>query len=303
MNSNTYASPVTIVAHDAGGAAILASYVEQEDLNALFVLDGPAKKVFQERLGKIHSLCLSEALVKSKWVLTGTGWQSDLEWQAIRQAKAANNYVVSFLDHWINYSERFERNGLVAYPDEIWVGDAHAAEIANRKLPNLPISIIDNPYFKSFINRIGMIENSIDRYRGHQKNILFLSENINIDGFHQNDAIHYFIENLNSLNLEIGQILIRPHPSEMREKYAWVADKFDMDIRVSDGAPLEKEMAFSDIVVGCTTMAMVLGVITGRRVISCIPENKIDLSLPFEQIEKLDTILKKSKKILPLKIS
>ena len=104
MKSAGRAGPVAVVAHDAGGAAILASYVAQEGLNALFVLAGSGAKIFRERFeGEIHTVSLFDALGECDWVLTGTGWQTDFEWQAIREGRAAGKYVVTFLDHWTNY--------------------------------------------------------------------------------------------------------------------------------------------------------------------------------------------------------
>lgn len=288
--------PVAVVAHDAGGAAILASCVKQEGLDALFVLAGPAEKIFRERFdGEIHTVSLSEALAACDWVLTGTGWKTDFEWQAIWQGRAAGKYVVTFLDHWVNYPARFVWNSMTCYPDEIWVGDEHAAGIARKSLPELTMRQVDNPYFSYFVSEVGRMDNATGTQGRHGKNILFVSENINRDGFHQDDAIRYFMANLDSIGVDVGQILIRPHPSESPEKYSWVAGEVGWDVRISDGASLEEEMALSDIVVGCTSMAMALAVMAGRRVISCIPDEKIPLKLPFRQIERLSMIIEQNK--------
>lgn len=296
MNSAGRAGPVAVVAHDAGGAAILASYVEQEGLDALFVLAGPAEKIFRERFQcEIHTVSLSEALAVCDWVLTGTGWQTDFEWQAIREGRAAGKHVVTFLDHWVNYQARFVRNSMTCYPDEIWVGDEYAAEIARKSLPGLAMRKVDNPYFSYFVSEVERMDNAASTEQLHGKKILFVTENINRDGFHQDDAIRYFMSNLDSLRVEVDQILIRPHPSELAVKYSWVAGEFGGVVRVSDGASLEEEMALSDIVVGCSSMAMALAVFAGRRVISCIPDEKIPLTLPFKQIEQLSAIIKHSK--------
>ena len=42
---------VAVVAHDAGGAVILASYIRRKNLNFLPVLAGPATSIFQDRFG------------------------------------------------------------------------------------------------------------------------------------------------------------------------------------------------------------------------------------------------------------
>jgi len=287
---------VAVVAHDAGGAAVLASYVKQEGIVACFVLAGPAKQIFKDRCGEIHCVSLSEALISSSWVLTGTGWQTDFEWQAIRQGRAAGKHVVTFLDHWVNYPARFVRKAMTCYPDEIWVGDAHAAEIARKSLPEgLIIRQIENPYFRAFTSEMGLLAGIRKIEHRREKSILFVSENINRDSFNQNDVIRYFMGNLNSIGVKVGEILIRPHPSELAEKYAWAEVEFGKLVKLSRGARLEEEVAASDIVVGCSSMAMALAAKAGKRVISCIPDYKMPLTLPFEQIEILSIIIDKSK--------
>ena len=290
MNSVCRTRPVAVVAHDAGGASILASYVKQKRVDALFVLAGPAEQKFREQLGETHSVSLSEALAACDWVLTGTSRQTDLEWQAIRQGRAAGKYVVTFLDHWVNYHARFVRNGMKCYPDEIWVGDKHAAKLARQSLPELAIRQVDNPYFSYFVSEVQRI-GPVCSGRPHGKNILFVCENINYDSFHQDDAIRYFMRNLNSLGADVGQIVIRPHPSEPADKYAWVAGEFGGEVKLSNGAPLEVEVAASDIVVGCTSMAMALAVMAGKRVVSCIPPGGKTLPLPQREIENMSCLI------------
>lgn len=285
--------PIAVVAHDAGGAAILANYVAQEKVDALFVLAGPAVEIFRQRLGEVRTVSLSEALTACDWVLTGTGWQTDLEWQGIRQGRAAGKFVVTFLDHWVNYPERFARGGVTCYPNEIWVGDEYAAGLARKTLPELTIRQVGNPYFSHFVSEVERMDRAVGAERLHGRNILFVCENINREGFHQNDAIRYFMRNLDSLGVEVGRILIRPHPSESVVKYAWVAEEFGRDIRLSRGESLAEEVAASDIVAGCSSMAMALAVMARRRVISCASPERI--SLPFAEIEQLSDIIKQSK--------
>ena len=293
MNSLGHPGRVAIVAHDAGGAEILASLVKKNKiLDTRFVLAGPAERIFNQRLGEVPRASLSEALQVCDWVLTGTGWQTDFEWQAIKEGRAAGRFVVSFLDHWVNYKERFSRNGITCYPDEIWVGDEYARELAKRVLPELHVCQVENPYFSHFANDVAFLESPVATVESKKKRILYVCENINRDGFHQNDAIRYFMQNVDTLRIDIAEILIRPHPSETADKYEWVAREFGSDVRLSSGVTLAKDVAASDIVVGCSSMAMALAVMVGRQVISCIPEEKIPLTLPFEKIERLSEIIK-----------
>ena len=71
----------------------------------------------------------------SSVVITGTGWSSDLEHQARKLAFSRNIPSVAVLDHWVNYRERFKRNGTSQLPGELWVSDAEAATFG---FPNVP---------------------------------------------------------------------------------------------------------------------------------------------------------------------
>jgi hypothetical protein len=43
----------------------------------------------------------------------------------------------------------------------------------------------------------------------------------------------------------------------------------------------------SDVVVGCATMAMVVGLLAGKRVVSCIPPGAKTQPLPHATIERI----------------
>ena len=121
---------LTIVCHDAGGSEILSSWLSRQTEPYCLVLAGPALSIFERKIGNFLIDTLESAVAKSDWVLTGTSWQSDLEIEAIKLANLQGKRSVSFLDHWVNYQQRFMRDGKVYFPDEIWVGDDSALKIA-----------------------------------------------------------------------------------------------------------------------------------------------------------------------------
>jgi hypothetical protein len=289
MNNSLRTGTVAVVACDAGGSEILASYILQQGMDAIFVLAGPAVKIFHQRLGNIKIVTLPEALKNCQWVLTSTGWQSDFEWQAIVEGRAANRTVVTFLDHWVNYSERFIRNGVACYPDEIWVGDIYALELARREFPTQCLFKVENPYFQLFVKEVKALEEPMNYLK--KNDVLFVCENVDRDGFHQNDAIRYFMENLDCIHHELGRILVRPHPSENVEKYSWVIEEYQGRVELSKGLSLAEEVAVSGVVVGCSSMAMALAAMAGRRVISCIPDYRFPFTLPFKSIEHLSELV------------
>ena len=125
---------ILIVVNDAGGAEVLSSYVRRTPGNYIFCLKGPAENIFRKKLGEITNAPLEALLEKCNELLCGTGWQTNFEYDAICKAKEAGVKSIAFLDHWVNYEERFVRNGLKVLPDELWVGDHYSQEIAKKYL-------------------------------------------------------------------------------------------------------------------------------------------------------------------------
>jgi hypothetical protein len=289
---------VAIVSHDAGGAEILANYVAQNEICCCFVLEGPAINIFKRRLGSVEICTLKDGLSTCDEVLCGTSWQSDLEWDAVTQAQMAGKRVVAFLDHWVNYPERFIRNSVEHLPDEIWVGDEEAQKLARKHFSNTPIRLVPNPYFINVQCEIAELEMKPRVANEGGKTVLFLSENISEHarlrygderywGYTEFDAIKYFFENINALGERITTVVIRPHPSDLPRKYSQVVDTYSGIAQLSDGGPLLKEIVKSDIIVGCQSMAMVVGLLAQKKVVSCIPPNGHNFCLPYKNISYL----------------
>lgn len=295
---------VLIVAHDAGGAEILAHYVQQQLLleNCLFVIDGPAKKVFKRVLGELSCCSLQQGLAQADWCLCGTSWQSDLEWQALKQAKLLGKRVVSFIDHWINYQQRFIRSGELMLPDELWVGDYYAKEIAQKTFPDIPIYLVDNPYLKSIAREIKQLKTGFVQDEDAKTTLLFVSENISgharlkygdehYFGYTEFEAIEFLLSNLDSLDSQIKTVLIRPHPSDYPDKYADILKRYPDKLRMSQGETLLSDIQGANWVAGCESMALVVALLAGKTVISCIPA-AVPCHLPHQEIISLRDIVK-----------
>lgn len=294
---------ICVVSHDAGGAEVLASYVAQHDLAYSFVLAGPAIAVFERRLGHLPLSSLEEAVANCDWLLCGTGWQSDLEWTAIGMARQKAKRSIAFLDHWVRYRERFIRRGIEQFPDEIWVGDSLAEMLALKCLPGLPVCLVPNPYFEDLrknIASLGISAGAVSYTSGLR--VLFVCESISEHGlrefgdelhwgYTEHDALRYFLLNLHALGKPVTRVIVRPHPSDPVGKYGWVSREFGNNVKVGGGRTLLEEIVESDVVVGCETMAMVVGLIAGRRVISCVPPGGKACALPQPEIESLQLLL------------
>jgi hypothetical protein len=268
----------------------------------VYVLEGPARRIFERKLGPVKTLSLTDALQQATILLCSTGWQSDLEFEAIKQCRLMGKPAVAFLDHWVNYKERFVRHNKRYLPNQIWVGDSLALKMAQEIFPGHPIFLEENPYFLDIKKEIATIGNFAAS--GYGLSILYVCEPIKEHaklrygderhwGYTEDDALRYFLNNLSILGKYVREIRIRPHPAETREKYTWLLQEFDLPIVVAGKDSLLVEIVASDIVAGCESMAMVIGLLAGKRVISCIPPGGKKCGLPHQDIVILKELMYK----------
>ena len=292
---------LAVVSHDAGGAEVVSSYIRQSRIPCIFSLAGPAKKIFNRKLGEVANTELNAAIDKSDWVLCGTSWRSDLEWQAIQLANRKKKKVVAFLDHWSNYKERFTRFHELHLPDEIWVGDLEAEAIVRRVLPGMCVRLVENPYLLDVEKNLEVFL-SKPRAKFSGQVVLYVCEPIREHalmqcgdethwGYTEEDAMRYFLENINALGTGISEIKIRHHPSEEIGKYETIRAEFDLPFRMGGELSLEEEICLSDVVVGCESMALVVALLAGKRAISCVPPGGRAPALPLKNLEMLSAIV------------
>lgn len=293
------AKKILICCHDAGGAEIVSEWVRAEPSKEYcFLLQGPAVKIFRNKIAELKVLEAEEAyaeLPAIDFVLAGTSWGSSIEIECIARAREREVFSAVFLDHWINYPERFIRDGAQQLPDEIWVGDEDACQLAGHHFKTSVIRLLPNPYFLDLKHRIEALDLTAARSTKNERNVLFVCENISDHarlhhgddrhwGYTEFDALEYFFENLSRLGAEIGTIHIRPHPSDESGKYDHVIARHSGLAHLSTGRPLIEEIAAADLVVGCESMALVVGLLAGKRVITCIPPGGLDCRLPQKNI-------------------
>lgn len=287
---------IGIVAHDAGGAEIISSYIRQNDLACNYTLAGPAIKIFEQKLGPITNMPLEELVEKSEQVLCGTSSISRLEWSALQLAKLAKKKSVAVLDHWVNYRGRFVRDKITHLPDEIWVGDEQAQILARKTFPDVKIKYVENAYFSEIKQQLDVVT----RFKSKNKTgvtILFVCEpvregalirynNERYWGYTEEEALRYFLNNIERLTNNLEKVIIRPHPREEQDKYKWALREYELPLVTGVDSPLFDQIVESDIVVGCASMAMIIALLAKKRVISCVPPGGRIVELPLKGIEK-----------------
>lgn len=280
--------PVAVVCHDAGAANLILPWISEDRPTSLLpVMEGPAAALWEQRFGTTTSLRLDEAIGRASSVLTGTGWQSDLEHRARKLARMRTLRSVAVIDHWVNYRQRFSRDGVEILPDEIWVTDDYAASLAEEQFPELTVSVKPNLYLEEQVARAGPAEPS-------DEDVLFVMEPLRTDWERgvpgEFQALDYFVRRRDEVGVPPGApVRVRPHPSDPRGKYdRWIADHPGASL---DASPdLASALAGARWVVGCESYALVVAMHAGRRAISALPPWAPPCRLPHDGIVHLARI-------------
>jgi hypothetical protein len=287
-------APLALVAHDAGAANHLYAWLRMAPLPGLrLCLGGPALA----RCPAGHAvLPLEEALAGAAFVVSGTGWASDLEHQARVRARALGLPSVAVIDHWTNYEARFIRDGVAVLPDEIWVTDPYALAQARATFPGVTVREQPNAYLEGEADAVRDAMRRQPPPPGPLR-VLYVLEPIR-DAWGalaqpgEFAALDYFMAHRDALGIDgDSEIVLRPHPSDPPGKYdAWVAAQGHAGLRVAADGGLADALAWADLVVGCQTYAMVVALAAGRRVVSSVPSWAPPCVLPHAGIVRLSEL-------------
>jgi hypothetical protein len=291
--------PTVAVCHDAGAANLILEEMRDAPYHAWrAVFAGPAARLWEAAGSPGCRLwTLEEAIVSGACVLSGTGWASNLEHEARQLARKAGLPSIAVIDHWVNYAERFEREGQVILPDEIWVVDEYAAKLAAQTFPKVTVRLRANLY----LQREAAAVKSLGPQ--HAGRVLFLSEPVRyswpgLDQPGEMEALDYLVSHLHLLGLSgPPQLRLRPHPSDAPTKYnEWIARHTDMDLELDHSDSLAQAIGEAEWVAGCETAAMVVALAAGRRAVSTLPPLAPRCRLPQSTLLHLRDMEKDSSK-------
>ena len=294
---STMCSPVAVVCHDAGSANLIFAWLRDwarlgllNQIEIRLVLDGPAYSAWQVQ--KISLPCveihaeLITALTGANCVLTGTGWASELEHEARKISSLMGVQSIAVIDHWVNYSQRFERAGLLVLPDVIYVSDPYAAKIAKEEFKNIKVTELSNAYLRDMIKDIPPVRDDCN-------NLLYLLEPIRTDWGRglagEFQALNFFVENMNVITVDFPEnIILRPHPSDELGKYdTWILSQPDLKFKLDQFENLKDSIANARWVVGVETYAMVVALESKRETWSSMPPWGHKCRLPQKNIKHI----------------
>lgn len=276
-----FAAPLAVAAHDAGAANLIFAWLAQRpDLAVSAVVAGPAEALWRARFPNRPTLDLDTALDGAAMLLSGTGWASDLEHRSRAAAAAREIRSVAVVDHWVNYRPRFQRADAEQLPDEIWVTDRWAADIARREFGSLPVVEQPNAYLAEQVAAIAPCPTA--------PALLYIGEPARSDWGRGTPGEFQAIDWLRAHLMETGlpddaPVRLRPHPSESAGKYDTL---FASDPRWSldTSASLADAISSANCVAGMGSYAMVVALAAGRRVFSSLPPWAPPCALPHDGI-------------------
>jgi hypothetical protein len=292
-NDSSFASihPFGVVCHDAGGANQVFAMIRRWCAPVSITVEGPARKIWQRDFADAPSK-LEEGL---HWIsgvstlVTGTSWASDIEHRARRLARQHGVRSITVLDHWTNYAQRFSVGSDCVLPDEIWVVDRYAHELASRTFPSIPVSVMSDCYAQYELESIAPVTASTPHV------VLYLSEparaNWGRGESGEMQAIRYFLECLPQLNLPSDTLVrLRPHPSDEAGKYdRFVGEVAGLKIELDSGR-LNESLSSCRWTAGCQTYAMTLALGAGRTVYGSLPPWAPKCKLPHDGIIHLRSL-------------
>ena len=303
---------VAVVCHDAGASEILVAYIKEHFALASWTLYAPSGSPFE-------SIANTQGLQTQSYLdfygfdalFFGTGWQSKVEREFVKEAKLSGIPSFAFLDHWSAYKERFD------FPDTHWrrnlpnyiiVSDEKAESLAKE-------SALAEVLRVSNFHLLSQLQKTQDDNIHKSENLLFLSEPTqevaaqtygeeNYWGFTQYSALEEILHNFDKFQCQ--GLHIRLHPSEEKHQYAKVLKKFPhikSQIYPSSFYPLEKDLLRSKMVIGFDTMALYSAALFQKPLISFLPSSNRKFLLPLpssHQIKSLSQL--KEEHLLPLRL-
>ena len=299
-NLNFCNEQITICAHDAGAANHTFHIFKKNIKNSKLCLAGPAYEIFNKSFKDIKNLTINNSLLGSKYLISGTGWETDFEHEARKIAAKRGIYSIAILDHWVNYYERFQRDNETVLPNEIWVTDEVALKIAKNIFHKIPIIKIPNFSFEEIIKKVKIEKSSnYSNSKNHlPKRLLYLTEPIRTN-WNRNEpgefqALKYFFASLEKLSKnylissknEIEKIIIKLHPSEKLNKYDSTIKSIKSNIPISiiKSDRLHEYLAWSEATFGCETQALVISLGCKIPTFSTIPPWGDRCRLPHSNI-------------------
>lgn len=268
--------------HDAGGANIGLNYIKKKNLKSKFYCKGPAYNIFKKIFpNKQNVKNFTYSIRECDFVITGTSSNNKTELKAIDYCKKKRIFCVSFLDHWVNYKNRFVLNDNLILPNLLISSDKYSYRTSKRTFKKVKILQLKNYYEIDKVNKIKKMRQG--------NNLLYFLEPINnkLEFF----ALKKFFRKLERFDKFNQTIILRLHPSEKKTKYHNILKKYKkFKITLDVNSPIENLIASAKYIFGLESNALVLSSKVNKKVFTILPLYNRNFRLPFKKIKNINTL-------------
>ena len=267
MNLNNIQN-IKIFSHDAASANVVLAYVyfkyNDKQYNIIAYPQGPAIMIFKNEISQIATIkdSVDYDFEPNDIVITGlSGVSSNYELNVIKIAKECKVYqIISLLDVARSIDDRFliDDNSIEDYlPYKILIPST-SSDVSQYKQINERLEFHENLYWDYIYNKSYKVAPKITNYiiqKNSNNYIVFFTEYIK-DQF--GDALGYdefsimkdFLEIFANINIPI---LIKLHPSEVKNKYdSYIKNNSNIFI-IKDEISTQEILYYAKVVFGCMT--------------------------------------------------
>jgi len=288
--------PVLAIAHQIGAARAVGPVIEalrRRGENVIAIASDLAVTAFEEQCIQFFAMNVrpesaaqlaAEQLDQSRpaVVLSGTSAGVTLEKAVVAAANRGGIPTIGILDHWSNYSSRFEGpSGIRHYfPALLAVMD----ETARRDLlalhyPADAIAVTGHPAFDALISFAKEDRVAMRRRLGvshGEKLVIFASEPQRRDhgsslGYDEMDALKILLDVLSDMPKPRPRLIIKPHPTESPTDLQLLARAYCGVWSVVTDVHPRTLMLAADVVVGMTSLFLVEAALLGTPAVSVQP--------------------------------
>ena len=217
-------------------------------------------------------------------VVTGSTVGAEMECNLWKRARGMDKPAICILDQHKQVSERFTRNGKAVLPDTICVMNDDARKALLRwGISKEKVVVTGSPYLAGILSYKTM---AAERKRlkkdlsiGDKKVITFCTEYMvkagqkDKFGYDEYTLLDELLSQLNRFGLRHFRVYIRLHPNDTRSLYKKYANKTfgNTEVKISDDDPEYKLLQISDVVIGMSSIILVVSSMLGLPIISYQP--------------------------------
>jgi hypothetical protein len=231
---------------------------------------------------------------KFRYVFTGTSHPESsggFELGFIEMAQENGLYSIAFIDHWVTFLLRFEKQGKLILPDEIWVIDEVARQKAMQEgLPGNRLLIKSNPFHlylskfwqtgfrkKSYLQELGIgsTEKRVIVFAPDPVSLRFSMQEI---GFSEAIAIKILLKVLSEVAKEPILLLIKLHPLQpkgiIEQQIVHNMASPNVEVYILEKANNLELISVADCVIGFYSNFLIESQRLGKPVIRYFPGNQ-----------------------------